>query len=92
MIKIIKAVRAFWIDYLSRHKNNVDKALHIAGIPLAFYGFFLLFTGSVCSGLFYLFAGYILQWIGHTYFDKNEVGEWILIKKIMEKCRTSSRR
>ena len=84
---MVKAIRAFVIDYLSRHKNNVDKVLHMIGIPLAVFGVFQICTGSGKTGLVNLFIGYLLQWIGHTYFEKNEVGEWILIKAIISKLK-----
>ncbi|NQT06941.1 MAG: DUF962 domain-containing protein [Candidatus Omnitrophica bacterium] len=82
---MLKAIKWFVADYTSRHRHNVDIWLHIIGIPLAFYGIFQLFTGDWKTGLLNLFIGYLLQWIGHTYFDKNEVGEWILIKSIAKK-------
>ncbi len=84
---MIKAIKAFVIDYQTRHKNNANKALHIIGVPLAFFGIFQIATGSLKAGLINLFLGYLLQWIGHTYFEKNEVGEWILIKKIMHRLK-----
>ena len=80
-------IKSFISDYLSRHRNNVDKMLHIIGIPLAVFGVFLLFTGRWQKGLLCLFLGYLLQYIGHTYFEKNEVGEWTLIKKITAKLK-----
>ncbi len=84
---MIRAIKAFIIDYLSRHRSNVDRVLHIIGVPVAFFGIFQLLTGTWKAGLINLFIGYLLQWIGHTYFDKNEVGELILIKKIINKLR-----
>jgi len=86
---MLKAIRAFIRDYPSRHRNNIDRALHIIGVPLAFYGLFLLCTGAWQAGSLNLFLGYSLQWIGHTYFEKNEVGEWILIKKIIKRLKKS---
>lgn len=85
MAKAIKLVRAFIEDYLSRHRNNIDRLLHIVGVPLAFFGIFQLFTANLKIGFLNVFLGYLLQWIGHTYFEKNEVGEWILIKKLVKK-------
>ncbi len=86
-MKSLDPLRAFVQDYSSRHKNNVDRVLHIIGVPLAFFGIFQLFTGSPQAGFLNLFMGYLLQWIGHTRFEKNEVGEWILIKKIIKRLR-----
>lgn len=82
---MLRAVRAFISDFLSRHRNNIDRILHVIGIPLALFGIFQLFTGEWLIGGICLFLSYLLQWIGHTYFEKNEVGEWILIKKIIKK-------
>lgn len=84
---MLKLIRAFKIDYLSRHRNNVDRVLHIIGVPQAFFGMFQIITGNPKPGFINLFFGYLLQWIGHTYFDKNEVGEWILIKSIINKIK-----
>ena len=78
-------VKAFIKDYLSRHRNNVDRALHIIGVPLAFFGIFQLFIAEHKTGIINIFLGYLLQWVGHTFFEKNEVGEWILIKKVAKK-------
>lgn len=74
-------------DYLPRHVNNVNRVLHIIGVPEAFFGLFQIITGKVAIGLINLFLGYLWQWIGHTYFDKNEMGEVILIKKLLKRCR-----
>ncbi|MBU4376181.1 MAG: YbhB/YbcL family Raf kinase inhibitor-like protein [Candidatus Omnitrophica bacterium] len=78
-------VKWFINDFLTRHTSNVDRVLHIIGIPQAFFGIFQLLTGKWIWGFLNLFLGYLWQWIGHKYFDKNEVGEVILIKKIIKK-------
>ena len=83
---MLKAITWFIKDYLSRHRNNIDRVLHIIGVPLAFFGIFQLLTREWKIGLLNFFIGYLLQWIGHTYFEKNEVGEWILIKKIIKRA------
>ena len=82
MSNLLKAIKAFLIDYRQRHLNSIDLVLHVMGVPLAFYGFYLIFTMRWRDGLLNVFIGYLLQWIGHTFYEKNEVGEWILIKKI----------
>ena len=84
---MIKAIRAFFIDYHARHRNNMNRILHIIGVPLAFYGFFQILTLRWREGMANVFIGYLFQYIGHTFYDKNEVGEWILIKKIVSKLR-----
>jgi len=87
MARIFKPITAFVEDYLSRHRNNIDKLLHIIGVPLVFLGIFQICTSKLTIGFLNLFLGYLLQWIGHAIFEKNEVGEWILIKKIVKKIR-----
>ncbi|MEA3306089.1 MAG: Mpo1-like protein [Candidatus Omnitrophota bacterium] len=74
-------------NYLSRHVNNVNRVLHIIGVPQAFFGLFQIITGKWVIGAVNLFLGYLWQWLGHTHFEKNEVGEVILIKKLIQKCR-----
>lgn len=82
---MIGSIKRFVIDYLSRHRNNIDRLLHIIGVPLVFFAIYQLLTRDWKSGLINFFIGYLLQWIGHTCFEKNEVGEWILMKKIANK-------
>lgn len=72
-------------DFFKRHTNRANRLLHVIGIPQAFFGIFQLVTGRWESGIINLFLGYLWQWIGHKYFDKNEAGEVILIKKIIKK-------
>ena len=89
MAKLTRFSKSFISDYLSRHRNNTDRVLHIIGIPLVLFGIFQLFSGRWKAGLFNFFIGYLFQWVGHTYFEKNEVGEWILIKKVIRKLTKS---
>jgi len=70
-------------NYRSRHTNNVNFALHIIGVPEAFFGLFQLLTGKWKIGLLNIFLGYLWQWIGHTCIEKNEVGEIAGIKKVI---------
>ncbi len=87
---MIKAIKAFIDDYLVRHRNVVNRILHIIGVPLAFFGIYQILTGRWQVGLLNLFNGYLLQWIGHAVFDKNELGEWILIKKVYKRCTSKT--
>jgi hypothetical protein len=86
-MKLIGSIRCFLEDFFSRHTNITDRILHFIGVPQAFFGIFQLMTGCWKWGLLNLFLGYLWQWIGHTYFDRNEVGEVILIKKLIKKIR-----
>lgn len=77
----MQGVKDFVIDYCGRHKHPVNAILHIFGVPIAFYGFGLLFFGHALMALGCIVLGYFLQWLGHR-AQGNEVGEVILIKKI----------
>ena len=78
----------FLKDYISRHANPVDRVLHIIGVPEAFFGIYQLVTGEWRWGLFNLVLGYFWQWLGHTKFEHNEVGEVILMKHLLKKILT----
>lgn len=78
-------IKWFINDFFTRHKNTADRILHFIGIPQVFFGIFQLLTGKWLWGSINFFLGYLWQWIGHKYFDKNEVGEVILIKKVIKK-------
>ncbi|MDP3789875.1 MAG: YbhB/YbcL family Raf kinase inhibitor-like protein, partial [Candidatus Omnitrophota bacterium] len=80
-------IKWFINDFFTRHSNATDRLFHFVGIPQAFFGIFQLLTGQWKWGLANLFLGYLWQWIGHKYFEKNEVGEVILIKKIIAKIK-----
>ena len=82
-----KLIKAYLGNYGSRHKNGVNGVLHVIGIPLAVSGIFLIFTELWKFGFLSIFTGYLLQWVGHTYFEKNEVGEWTLIKNIVNRLK-----
>ena len=81
-----------WLaNWFERHQHPVSLVLHIVGIPLTIAA---LVLGAVQltqsqwglwwrpAGLF--MGGYLLQWIGHL-VEGNDVGEIILIKKILGK-------
>lgn len=66
-----------------RHVHPINYALHVFGIPLAVAGVVYLFLNQWLLGLFLFVLGYALQIAGHR-IEGNEVGEWILIKKIAQ--------
>lgn len=75
-------VEALARDYLSRHRNPWNRAVHVVGIPLAPIGCTVLAArGRFRAAGRAFVAGYGLQWIGHR-IEGNEVGEWILVKKV----------
>ena len=72
-------------DYLSRHAQPANAICHIIGVPQVFFGIYQLFIGEWGWGIFNFVFGYLLQTIGHLVFQKNEVGEVILIKHLIQK-------
>ncbi|MDD5680633.1 MAG: DUF962 domain-containing protein [Candidatus Omnitrophica bacterium] len=81
-------IKWFINDFFSRHANIFDRFLHLIGISQVFFGLFQLITGCWQYGILNLFLGYLWQWIGHTYIEKNEMGEVLLIKKIIERFKS----
>ena len=77
--EIIKYIK----NYRSRHANNINLILHIIGVPETVLGLFQVLTGRFNSGLSNIFIGFFIQWIGHQYVEKNEMGEITGIKKIL---------
>lgn len=86
-MKILDEIVRYVRNYRSRHANNVDLILHIIGVPEVFFGLFQLLIGKCKIGLLNIFLGYLWQWIGHKYFEKNEVGEITAIKKLIGKFK-----
>jgi hypothetical protein len=103
--RVSKAVSRFTVDYLRRHRHPVNAALHIVGVPAAFYGFWLILksfslsqSGSrsqdtpVRSNLFF---GFVCVFFGYLLqylghrSQGNEVGEVILIKKVSRRLGAS---
>lgn len=84
-MNIIDEVARYIKNYRSRHSNNMNLALHIIGVPEAFIGLFQILTAKFKIGIINIFLGYLWQWIGHTYFEKNEVGEIAGIKNAIKK-------
>lgn len=80
MQNIFVHLKDFIVDYGQRHAHPVNAALHIAGVPMAFYGIYKLCSGNFGQGLILLFFGYLFQYLGHK-AQGNEVGEVTLIKK-----------
>ncbi len=94
--RIGKAASRFAVDYMHRHKHPVNAALHIVGVPAAFYGFWLIGSNllarpargensvqqsNLALGMILVFFGYLFQYLGHR-SQGNEVGEVTLIKNI----------
>jgi hypothetical protein len=84
----VNSLRAFIIDYISRHAHPVNAVLHLIGVPAVFVGLYYLFLRQpvLASGL--IFFGYLLQYLGHK-AQGNEVGEVTLIKHVWRRLISS---
>ena len=69
-------------NWLLRHQNGFNFAIHMIGIPLAFAGVPLLFLVEWYWGVGAIVGGYLLQWLGHR-VEGNDVGEFIPFKKML---------
>ncbi|MFL5342718.1 MAG: Mpo1-like protein [Gemmataceae bacterium] len=68
-------------NWLERHQDPRNFAIHMLGIPLAVAGLLLLFFVPWYWGVGGLVLGYFLQWVGHRW-EGNDVGEWAAIKRL----------
>ena len=83
----LSGVNWFVKDYIGRHSHPVNAALHIVGVPAAFAGFFLFFTGKdLGRGALLIFVGYLMQFLGHQ-AQGNEVGEVTLMKNVYKRMK-----
>jgi hypothetical protein len=69
-------------NWLLRHQNGFNFAIHMLGIPLAFAGLPLLVLAEWQWGIGAVVAGYVLQWVGHR-VEGNDVGELIPLKRAL---------
>ena len=70
-------------NWLTRHRNGFNFAIHMVGIPLALLAAPILFASMPWPwGLGAFVLGYFLQWIGHM-VEGNDVGEFIPIKRLL---------
>lgn len=90
--KKLNKISWFINDFFSRHKHPLNILLHLTGIPEVIFGIYQIIKGVWQWGLFNVFWGYLLQWFGHWYWERNEMGEIILIRKITGKYRRHNNR
>jgi hypothetical protein len=78
----MRKVSWFVRDYVSRHRNPWNRALHVVGVPLSPLATLVLVAlGEWLAALVTFVVGYTLQVLGHR-IEGNEVGEWILVKNL----------
>ena len=82
-------IAKFLANYLPRHRNPINRLLHLIGVPLSFVGAPVLaimeFPWYWHVGCF--LAGYALQFAGHA-VEGNDAGEVVFIKKMFGKPYT----
>lgn len=70
-------------NWLARHRNGFNFAIHMLGIPLALVvAPVLLFLLPWWWALAAFVLGYFLQWVGHQ-VEGNDVGEFIPVKRLL---------
>lgn len=84
---MVNHVKNFIVDYSLRHKHSFNLFLHLIGIPFVVLGLIQLFAQLWFLSFAFIFIGYFFQWVGHHYFEKNEVGEVQLLVFIWRKIR-----
>jgi hypothetical protein len=79
--KNLDMLRRLLVNYLARHQNRTNQLLHLVGLPVTFLPPLVLLANSRPQEALYCFiAGYALQFVGH-WFEGNDAGEMILLKK-----------
>jgi hypothetical protein len=75
----------FLTNYIARHQNRANQALHLIGLPLTFVVSVILLVEQRPDWAAAAFVGgYVLQFVGHA-IEGNDAGELILIKKALGK-------
>lgn len=77
-------IKRFLRNYLPRHRNRYNQALHLIGVPLTFVG------TPVCLvrhldwywPVACFVGGYLLQFAGHA-VERNDAGEVVFVKKML---------
>ncbi|MCA9037272.1 MAG: DUF962 domain-containing protein [Planctomycetaceae bacterium] len=77
-------IKRFIRNYLPRHRNRFNQALHLLGVPLTFVGTpWCIAAGSEWYWALACFAGgYCLQFVGHA-VEGNDAGEVVFVKKLL---------
>ena len=76
-------LRRILINYVERHRNRANQALHLVGVPLTFVvSIVFLVRQQWLWAVGCFLGGYVLQFIGHI-LEGNDAGELILVKKLL---------
>lgn len=75
----------FASNYIQRHQNRANQALHLIGVPLTFVVSIVFLAREAYPAAAACFVGgYVLQFIGHA-IEGNDAGELIVVKKLLGK-------
>ena len=77
-------IRKFLKNYLPRHRNRTNQALHMFGVPLTFIGtpWAMAVSDTWHWPVVCFLTGYALQFAGHT-AEGNDAGEVVFFKKVL---------
>jgi len=75
-------IRRFLQNYLPRHTNRINQALHVIGVPMTFVA---TPVTAIEGAAWYIpvscfVGGYLLQFAGHA-VEGNDAGEVVFLKK-----------
>lgn len=62
---VIRLVGSFWVLLRYTHQHPLNRALHIAGMPLYILGIALMFKSDIGPGALLLLAAVVMFTIGH---------------------------
>ncbi len=85
-------LRKWFSNWFSRHRDRVNFALHMVGIPAAFVAApaaAVMKYWVLAAGLF--LGGYALQFIGHL-IEGNRSGEEELVRRLLRRRRRRSKK
>ena len=80
----VAMIRRFLCNYLRRHRNPINRGLHIVGVPLSFVvAPYMAVSGAAWYWHVGTFVtGYIFQFAGHA-VEGNDAGEVVFVKRML---------
>ena len=82
-------IARFLRNYLPRHRNRWNQALHVVGVPVTFVApwFAIAMKLEWYFPVSLFLGGYVLQFAGHA-IEGNDAGEVVFIRKMLGKPYT----
>ena len=77
-------IKRFILNYLPRHRNRLNQALHLIGVPLTFIGTPVCLATEMAGywAVACFVGGYVLQFAGHA-VEGNDAGEAVFVKRML---------